>query len=90
VVYLVQPFSISIERPRVVALLLKEGSDGAQFVAVHKVPELVTAVVPVAIAVAADWAAEEIFGGIGCADGCLEITANDGCGIRRAFLHNFI
>jgi hypothetical protein len=41
-----------------VASLLKEGSNGAQFVAIHEVPQLVSAGVSVAVAVAANWAAE--------------------------------
>jgi hypothetical protein len=89
-VYLVQPFSISVEGPRVTALLLKEGSNGAQSVEVHEISEFAAAVVPMAVAMAADWAVKEIFGCIDCADGCVEIAANDGCGIRREFLHNSI
>jgi hypothetical protein len=42
------------------------------------------------IPMAADWAVEEIFGGVCCADGDIEITANDGGGIRWAFSHNLV
>jgi hypothetical protein len=88
VVYLVHPFSISVEGPRVVASLLKEGGDGAQFMGVHEVSELASAVIHLTVAMAANWAVKEIFGGIGCADGYVGIAAIDGCGVRWKFLHN--
>jgi hypothetical protein len=90
VIYLIRSFPVSVQQPRVVTLLLEEGGTGAQFVEVHEVSQFAATLVSVAVAVAANWAVEEILGGIGCAGGCIEVSADDGCGVRWAFPYNFV